>query len=390
MTKISDEHAMEPKKVIQALEDHVDRAMQEELYISTSERIGCAPVARIEAIGYFWPYAHYGFIVVPDGCKECFLSGTIDEEAHRAWYGNFVIFIENRFRRGTMIRSFVHQEGQRVDAQEILDEFYGGTHFLLRTSSTPMEPNKALIKDEEADSVDVHFYRSMIGSLMYLTASRPDITFVVCACARFQVTPKTSHLHAVKRIFRYLKGQSKLGLWYLRDSPFDLEAFSDIANSATEAEYVAAANCCGQFWQTASTSTLEDGEVEITATIDSQLKTITEASLRRHLKLEDADGSFDLVFLDIAILSGADNRSPMLENIWYDTWKSRMALYHDGIANMAMILESVENDPLIWPSIEENRVTRPKKYSELLRKQFKLIVITGTNYHSPRGLPPGL
>ncbi|GJX27155.1 hypothetical protein Tco_0233451 [Tanacetum coccineum] len=62
---------------------------------------------------------------------------------------------------------------------------------------------------------------------MYLTASRPDIMFVVCACARFQVTPKTSHLHAVKRIFRYLKGQPKLSLWYPRDSPFDLEALSD-------------------------------------------------------------------------------------------------------------------------------------------------------------------
>ncbi|GKB56092.1 hypothetical protein Tco_0912278 [Tanacetum coccineum] len=67
----------------------------------------------------------------------------------------------------------------------------------------------------------------MIGSLMYLTASRPDITFAVCACARFQVTPKTSHLHAAKRIFKYLKGQPKLGLRYPRDSPFDLEAFSD-------------------------------------------------------------------------------------------------------------------------------------------------------------------
>nr|GEZ11411.1 hypothetical protein [Tanacetum cinerariifolium] len=68
-----------------------------------------------------------------------------------------------------------------------------------------MKPNKAFVKDVEAEDVDVHLYRSMIGSLMYLTASRTDITFAVCACARFQVTPKTSHLHAVKRIFRYLK-----------------------------------------------------------------------------------------------------------------------------------------------------------------------------------------
>ncbi|GJR75099.1 retrovirus-related pol polyprotein from transposon TNT 1-94 [Tanacetum coccineum] len=149
-----------------------------------------------------------------------------------------------------------------------------------KTASTLMETNKPLIKDEEAEDVDVHLYRSMIGSLMYLTASRPDIMFAVCACARFQVTLKISHLHVVKRIFRYLKGQPKLGLWYPRDSPFDLEAFSDsdyarasldrksttrgcqflgkrliswqckkqtiVANSTTKAEYVAAANCCGQ------------------------------------------------------------------------------------------------------------------------------------------------
>ncbi|GKD46922.1 hypothetical protein Tco_1271567 [Tanacetum coccineum] len=72
-----------------------------------------------------------------------------------------------------------------------------------------MEPNKALIKDEKAEDVDVHLYRSVIGSLMYLTASRPDITFTICACARFQVTPKTSHLHDVKRIFRYLKALTR-------------------------------------------------------------------------------------------------------------------------------------------------------------------------------------
>ncbi|GJW59997.1 putative ribonuclease H-like domain-containing protein [Tanacetum coccineum] len=85
---------------------------------------------------------------------------------------------------------------------EILKKFDFAT---VKTASTPMEPNKALIKDEEAEEVDVHLYRSMIGSLMYLTASSPDITFSVCACARFQVTPKTSHLHAVNRIFKYLK-----------------------------------------------------------------------------------------------------------------------------------------------------------------------------------------
>ncbi|GJS57384.1 putative ribonuclease H-like domain-containing protein [Tanacetum coccineum] len=73
---------------------------------------------------------------------------------------------------------------------------------LMVPASTPIEAHKSLGKDEEGEDVDVHLYRSMIGCLMYLTASRPDIMFAVCLCARFQVTPKVSHLHAVKRIFR--------------------------------------------------------------------------------------------------------------------------------------------------------------------------------------------
>nr|GEV37284.1 putative ribonuclease H-like domain-containing protein [Tanacetum cinerariifolium] len=97
----------------------------------------------------------------------------------------------------------------------------------FHTSSTPIDTEKHLLKDPDGEDVDVHTYRSMIGSLMYLTSSRPDIMFAVCACARFQVTPKASHLHAVKRIFRYLKGKPYLGLWYLKDLPFDLMAYSD-------------------------------------------------------------------------------------------------------------------------------------------------------------------
>ncbi|GJT49587.1 putative ribonuclease H-like domain-containing protein [Tanacetum coccineum] len=107
---------------------------------------------------------------------------------------------------------------------EILKNFGFST---MKTTSTPMETSKPLLKDVEAKDVDVYLYRSMIGSLMYLTASTPDIMFAICACARFQVTPKVSHLHAVKRIFRYLKGQPKLGLWYPKDSPFDMEAYTD-------------------------------------------------------------------------------------------------------------------------------------------------------------------
>ncbi|KAJ9548783.1 hypothetical protein OSB04_021326 [Centaurea solstitialis] len=149
-----------------------------------------------------------------------------------------------------------------------------------KPASTPMETHKHLTADVEGEEVDVHHYRSMIGSLMYLTASRPDIMFAVCVCARFQVRPKESHLHAVKRIFKYLKGQPRLGLWYPNDSSFDLVAYTDsdygganldrkstsggcqflggrlvswqckkqttVSQSTTEAEYIAASQCCSQ------------------------------------------------------------------------------------------------------------------------------------------------
>ncbi|GKC48785.1 putative ribonuclease H-like domain-containing protein [Tanacetum coccineum] len=160
---------------------------------------------------------------------------------------------------------------------EILKKF---NYSDVKSASTPTDLEKPLVQDGDAADVDEHLYRSMIGSLMYLTASRPDIMFAVCACARFQVSPKTSHLLAVKRIFRYLKGKPSLGLWYSKDSPLELVAYTDsdyagatqdrksttggcqflgnrliswqckkqtvVATSTTEAEYVAAASCCGQ------------------------------------------------------------------------------------------------------------------------------------------------
>nr|GEW59162.1 hypothetical protein [Tanacetum cinerariifolium] len=97
----------------------------------------------------------------------------------------------------------------------------------VRSSNNPMDKENPWGKDGTRKDVDLHLYRSMIGSLMYLTASRPDIMFAVCAYARHQVTPTECHLHAIKRIFRYLKGHPKLGLWYPKESPFDLVAYSD-------------------------------------------------------------------------------------------------------------------------------------------------------------------
>ncbi|GJS81828.1 putative ribonuclease H-like domain-containing protein [Tanacetum coccineum] len=257
-----------------------------------------APVARIEAIRLFLAYAScMGFIMYKMDVKSAFSYGTIEVEVDDIIFGStkkslcdeFEGLMHKRFQMSSMgeLTFFLGLQVQQKEdgifisqdkyVAKILKKFNFAT---VKTTSTLIETNKELVKDEEAKVVDVHLYSSMIGSLMYLTASRPDIMFAICACARFQATLKMSHLHAVKRIFRYLKGQPKLGLWYPKDSTFDLEVFSDsdyarasldrkstirgcqflvkrliswqckkqtiVANSTTEAEYVAAANCYGQ------------------------------------------------------------------------------------------------------------------------------------------------
>ncbi|GJU69413.1 retrovirus-related pol polyprotein from transposon TNT 1-94 [Tanacetum coccineum] len=92
---------------------------------------------------------------------------------------------------------------------------------------TPMSSNTKLTKDEECESVDSTKYRGMIGSLLYITTSRPDTMFSVCLCAHFQEAPKTSHLEAVKRIFRYIKGTTHLGLWYPKGTGIETIVYAD-------------------------------------------------------------------------------------------------------------------------------------------------------------------
>ncbi|GJT21356.1 putative ribonuclease H-like domain-containing protein [Tanacetum coccineum] len=253
-----------------------------------------APVARIEAIRLFLAYASFkDFVVYQMDVKSAFMYGKIEKEVYvyqplgfedpefpdgvykvekalyglhqapRAWHETLSTYLlDNGFQREVPDEFYelglqVTQKDDEIfiSQDKYVDEILKKFSFLtVKTASTPMETSKPLLKDVEAEDVDVHLYRSMIGSLMYLTSLRPDIMFVVCACARFQVIPKVSHFHDVKRIFRYLKGQPKLRLWYHKDSSFYLEAYSDSdyagtsldKKSTTGAEYVAAASCCGQ------------------------------------------------------------------------------------------------------------------------------------------------
>ncbi|GJX05890.1 uncharacterized mitochondrial protein-like protein [Tanacetum coccineum] len=112
-----------------------------------------------------------------------------------------------------------------ISQDKYVDEILKKFGFIeVKTASTPMETQKPLLKDEDGEEVDVHMYRSMIGSLMYLTSSRPDIMFAVCACARYQVNPKVSHLHAHQEVgcFRFVCTETPLRVVIAFTSPFGL------------------------------------------------------------------------------------------------------------------------------------------------------------------------
>nr|GEV03590.1 hypothetical protein [Tanacetum cinerariifolium] len=96
-----------------------------------------------------------------------------------------------------------------------------------KPTKTPMSKEIKLTKEDEVEYVDSSKYRGMIGSLLYLTASRPDIMFSVCLYARFQENPKTAHLEAVKRIFMYIRGTSHLRLWYPKGTGIETIVYAD-------------------------------------------------------------------------------------------------------------------------------------------------------------------
>nr|GEU41147.1 hypothetical protein [Tanacetum cinerariifolium] len=266
------------------IKEHVEKVTMEILLELTSNKLLVGDVGDSIWIELVILDINLGFMVYQMNVKSAFLYGTIEEEVYvyqplgfedpdypdkvykvvktlyglhqapRAWYETLVNYLlENGFQRG------------KIDQ----------TLFIKKQKGDIL-----LVQDPDGEDVDVHTYRSMIGSLMYLTSSRPDIMFAVCACSRFQVTPKVSHLHAIKRSFRYLKGKPHLGLWYPKDSPFNMVAYSDsnyagasldrksttggcqflcyrliswqckkqtvVATLATKAEYVDAASCCAQ------------------------------------------------------------------------------------------------------------------------------------------------
>nr|GEW93303.1 putative ribonuclease H-like domain-containing protein [Tanacetum cinerariifolium] len=173
---------------------------------------------------------------------QVYVDDIIFGSIKKSWCDEFEDLMKNRFQMSSIgeLTFFLRlQVKQKEDGIFISQDKYVAVilkkfDFLrVKTASTPIQTKKPLVKDEEAADVDVHLYRSMIGTLMYLTSSRPDIMYAICACSRFQVTLKTSHLQAVKRIFR------RLISWQCKKQTI-------VATLTIKVEYVAAASYRGQ------------------------------------------------------------------------------------------------------------------------------------------------
>nr|GEX75631.1 hypothetical protein [Tanacetum cinerariifolium] len=220
-----------------------------------------APVARMEAIRIFLAYdAHKSFTVFQIDIKTVFLHGTLKEDVYvcqpkgfidfdhpshvyklkkalyglkqapKAWYEELSTFLlQNHFFKGTIdptlfIRCFDDDILMSNYVLEILKNYGMETCDLV---GTPIEIKDKFNLDQNRTPFDATKYRSMIGALMYLTSSRPDIVHATCLCARYQAKPTKKHLKEVKRIFRYLRRTINMGLWYTKDFGFELTGFSD-------------------------------------------------------------------------------------------------------------------------------------------------------------------
>nr|GEZ84833.1 hypothetical protein [Tanacetum cinerariifolium] len=144
------------------------------------------------------------------------------KQAPRAWYDMLSSFLLSQdFFKGS-VDPIIHQkEGQRLTSVKK----YGFES--CDPLDTPMVEKSKLDEDKDGKSIDPSQYCGMIGTLLYLTASKPDLQFAICMCARYQARPTEKHVHAVKRIFRYLRGTLHRGLWYPKDSSVALTAFAD-------------------------------------------------------------------------------------------------------------------------------------------------------------------
>ncbi|GJT68767.1 putative ribonuclease H-like domain-containing protein [Tanacetum coccineum] len=262
---------------------------------------------------------------------QVYVDDIIFGSTKKAWCDEFEALMKGEFEMSAMgeLTFFLGlQVQQRPDGifisqnkyvKEILQKFDLEN---VRTATTPYEAQKPKSKNEPDSPVNVHLYRSMIGSLMYLTASRPDIMFAVSACSRNQVTPTTSNLEAVKKIFKYLKGQpnrplpTAQNLNLISTASMAAPRYRDEHNKVGYLQKPKGSDDYHQILDFLGASHIRSPELgpsAILATIDVTPYTITEDSVRGQLQLADDSGIDDLPIADIYsrmdnLVLGSDTR----------------------------------------------------------------------------------
>ncbi|GJS84294.1 retrovirus-related pol polyprotein from transposon TNT 1-94 [Tanacetum coccineum] len=206
-----------------------------------------APVARLEAVWIFLVFAaHMNMIVYQMDVKTKPFNGILREEVYVSQPDGFMDpdnpnhVIYQRHGRSHIVHQQKRQRyppGLQI-SQSLRGIFLNQSKYALESLKkyimkycdlvdTLMVEKSKLDEDTQGKAVDPTHYRGMVGTLMYLTSSRPDLVYVVCVCARYQAQPTEKHLHAVKRIFRYLRRIVNRGLWYSKDSAIALTTFAD-------------------------------------------------------------------------------------------------------------------------------------------------------------------
>ncbi|GKA42771.1 retrovirus-related pol polyprotein from transposon TNT 1-94 [Tanacetum coccineum] len=204
------------------------------------------------------------YVSQPDGFVDLDNPNNVDKlkkalyglkQAPCAWYDMLSSFlISQDFSKGLVDPNlFIRKEGKELLLRHLINQSKYAFESLKKYGfdscdpvDTPMVEKSKLDEDKEGKAVDPSHYRSMIGTLLYLTASRPDLQFAICMCARYQARPTEKHLHAVKRIFRYLKGTVNRGLWYPKDSSITQTAFADADHAGCQDTRRNTSGCCAQ------------------------------------------------------------------------------------------------------------------------------------------------
>ncbi|GKB17681.1 retrovirus-related pol polyprotein from transposon TNT 1-94 [Tanacetum coccineum] len=212
---------------------------------------------------------------------------------------------------------------------------------------TPMSFETKLIRDEDGESVDDIKYHGMIGSLLYLMASRPDIMFSVCLCACFQEAPKTSHLEAVKRIFRYIKGTTHLGLWYPKGTGVETIVYADSDHTEDYVDRKSTSGVC-TFMACCLISWFSKKQTALAISTTEAEYVSTRKACQQALWMKQAPVDYNIILDDIPVLCDNKGAIDLSKNLILHSRTKHIEIRHhflrDNVQKGNISIEKVSSE----------------------------------------------